>query len=109
MPARALPKQSPLRIPEAAFQGAIVEYAQRLGYAVYHTRDSRRSTPGFPDLVLAGRGRVVFAELKAEGGKLKPEQRDWLDALTAAGALAFCWRPSSWAHIEKILGGEVRR
>lgn len=82
---------------------AVIAYARTLGYRVYHTHDSRRSAPGFPDLVIVGHGRVLFRELKREGGRLQPEQRDWLDALTAAGGDARAWFPSSWAAIEQEL------
>lgn len=38
--------------------------------------------PGFPDLVLIGpHGRVAFVEVKAEGGRLSPDQKrigEWL-------------------------------
>jgi hypothetical protein len=49
---------------EKQLQGAVVELAKRLGYLVYHTFDSRRSNPGWPDLVLCKPPRLIFAELK---------------------------------------------
>ena len=47
----------------------VVDLARTLGWRVYHTYDSRRSQPGFPDLVLV-RERILFLELKSETGKL---------------------------------------
>ena len=47
---------------EAQFQSHVVALAHRLGWLVYHTRDSRRSEPGFPDLVMV-RGRTLFREI----------------------------------------------
>ena len=48
-------------VTEKEFQAVVVEYAQRLGYMVYHTYDSRRSQRGFPDLVMVKEGRLVLA------------------------------------------------
>lgn len=70
----------------------------------YHTYDSRRSNPGFPDLVAVRDGRVIFAELKRETGKVTPPQQTWFDELTQSGNEVYCWRPS---HMRKI--GEILR
>lgn len=64
----------------------------RFGIRWYHSYDSRRSIPGWPDLVLVG-GRVIFRELKSATGDLRPEQRDWRDLLHAAAADWAIWRP----------------
>ena len=45
---------------EKQFQSHIVQYAKMRGWLVYHTHDSRRSEPGFPDLV-AGKGEGVVS------------------------------------------------
>lgn len=87
---------------EATFQSQVLEMAKRLHWLAYHTRDSRRSEPGFPDLVLV-RDRVIFAELKSERGKMSPEQITWRDALRSAGAEFYEWRPSDLQHIATIL------
>ena len=83
---------------EKQLQDAIVAAAQRLGWLVYHTHDSRRSQPGFPDLVLVhpGRGRILYRELKTMTGKVTTDQQKWLDALAAAGADVGVWRPTDW-------------
>ena len=65
-----------------------------LGLLRYHTHDSRRSPSGFPDLVCVGPRGVLFRELKTQRGKVSAPQREWLDALAAAGADADIWRPS---------------
>jgi hypothetical protein len=55
---------------------------------------------GFPDLVLARHGRVLLAELKADGGRLGPGQPEWLAALGDHGRL---WRPTQWdAVLEEL-------
>lgn len=50
---------------------------------MYHTYDSRRSDPGFPDDVLMtkDRRRLLFIEAKRQDGALSHEQVIWLDAL----------------------------
>ncbi|HEV2256109.1 MAG TPA: VRR-NUC domain-containing protein [Streptosporangiaceae bacterium] len=65
-----------------------------LGLLRYHTHDARRSPKGFPDLVLAGPGGVLFRELKTQRGQPTPEQQQWLDALAAANADVDIWRPA---------------
>jgi hypothetical protein len=65
----------------------------RLGIRWYHAYDSRRSIPGWPDLILIG-NRIIFRELKSASGILRPEQRDWRDLLHAAGADWAIWRPA---------------
>ena len=77
---------------EAQLLATIRRACRTLGLLCYHTHDSRRSEPGFPDLVIVG-SRMIIRELKTERGRLRPEQRTWLDALTAAGQDADIWRP----------------
>ena len=83
------------------------ELAETLGYRVYHTHDSRRSEPGFPDLVIAGHGRLWFVELKSQQGRVTAPQREWLGALAATGAQTRVWRPSDWAALAEELGGSA--
>lgn len=91
-------------VTEKEFQGQVLALARLSGWRCYHTHDSRRSTPGFPDLVLVRAPLVVFAELKTEEGEVRPEQRDWLDALEGCeGVGARLWRPSDWPEIEEVL------
>lgn len=88
---------------EATLQGHILHTAAALGWLCYHTHDSRRSQPGFPDLTLVHpiRRRLIFAELKKENGRQTPEQHKWEDALRAAGHGEFyLWRPSHWLSCE---------
>lgn len=87
---------------EKEFQAAVVQLARLQGWLCYHTYDSRRSEPGFPDLVLV-RDRVLFWELKGTNGKLSPAQVIWLDKLEAAGAEVDVWWPKDWKRIERVL------
>jgi len=71
----------------------------------YHTFDSRRSAPGFPDLILLKGSRMLAVELKREDGRLSPEQRAWLVGLEAAGIEVDVWRPSDLTEVVAILAG----
>ena len=51
---------------EAQFQKIVEGYAKVMGWLYYHTQDSRRSQPGFPDLVMLRGDRQVVAELKRQ-------------------------------------------
>ncbi len=79
---------------EAQFQRAVMDLCAHLGLLVFHSGDSRRdSCAGFPDLVIVGKHGVIFAELKSEKGRVRPEQIAWLTALAQARATAYIWRP----------------
>jgi hypothetical protein len=75
----------------------IRQLASDLGLFRYHVTDSRGTSAGFPDLVLVGPGGVIFAELKSARGQLRPEQTEWRDRLTEAGATWRLWRPADLA------------
>lgn len=82
---------------EAQFQSQVRELCRWLGLLVYHTHDSQRSDPGFPDLVIVGARGVLFRELKTETGKTSPMQDHWIACLAAAGQDAGVWRPHQLA------------
>jgi hypothetical protein len=86
---------TPPRMLEAELQTQVLERANVYRYLSYHTYDSRRSAPGFPDLVLLhpDTGALIVAELKREDGTVTPEQNAWLRAFALRG-LAYVWRPS---------------
>jgi hypothetical protein len=90
------------RCQRGAVQEQILTLAAAKGWAAYFTYDSRRSPPGFPDLVLA-RDRVIFAELKTLRGRVRPEQLEWLERLRGAGAETYLWRPAHAREIERVL------
>ena len=83
---------------ERQLQDQVIALAERMGFIVYHTHDSRRSQKGFPDLVLVHpkQRRVLWRELKSESGALRPDQKKWLLALQTAGEDAELWRPRDW-------------
>lgn len=78
---------------EKQFQAQVICLAKQTGWLVYHTYDSRRCEPGFPDLVLV-RDRILFRELKTEKGRLTLHQRNWGEKLKAAGSDYAVWRPA---------------
>ncbi len=97
-----------LLLSESELQQMIVDRASVLGWLVYHTYDSRRSAPGFPDLVLCRAGRVVIVEVKSEKGRLSKDQAIWLRELgigdqPSRSHEVYLWRPSDMDHIEEIL------
>lgn len=98
---------------EAEWQRKVINYARDRGWFVAHFTAAKSSrgrwvTPvaadgaGFPDLVLV-RERVVFAELKREGGKLRAQQEVWMSKLRWAGATHFVWEPSDWYDVKDEL------
>jgi hypothetical protein len=91
-------------ITERDWQRQVTDAAELFGWQWAHFRPARTDrgwrTPvsgplgaGFPDLILAREGRLIFAELKAEGARLRPEQREVLDVLRQS-AECHVWRPS---------------
>lgn len=94
-----------LAVSEREFQATVVAAAKALGFGVYHTHRSDRSEPGFPDLTLAKPGRLIFAELKRQTGRVSTYQAWWLNelSLSVRGVETYVWRPSDWPEIERIL------
>jgi hypothetical protein len=97
---------------EADFQRTVTDTLRLFGWRWTHFRPARTDrgwrTPlsgdaGFPDVVAVRGDRVLWAELKAEKGRLSDEQAKWLAALGMAGQSVHCWRPSDWPTIEELL------
>ena len=94
-------------ISEAQFQATVTEAFGVSGWWVFHHPDSRRTTPGYPDLTLIHPdGRLVYAELKTATGKVRPEQRAVIDALRRGGHQAFIWRPDDWPAVQAVISGQ---
>jgi hypothetical protein len=99
----------PASISERDFQNRVVELARLRHWLVYHTHDSRRSDPGFPDLVMVRGGVLVFAELKSQKGRTTLAQREWLLGLDGVGRTSYevvkvhVWRPADWPQIVEVL------
>lgn len=109
-------------ISEAELQGAVIEAAHLLGWRIAHFRPARTRhgwrTPvaadgkGFPDLALVHPkdGRLLFAEMKADRGRLTAEQKEWIDGLRKVAERCplvevHVWTPAQWpADILQALG-----
>lgn len=73
------------------------------GWRSIHVRAARTAhgwrTPiqgdgtGWPDVYAVRGPHAIAAELKADRGRVSPEQTAWLDALRAAGVSVHVWRP----------------
>lgn len=97
---------------EREFQSQVIQLASMYGWRVCHFRPARMAGgewrtpieghPGFPDLVLARSGRVIFAELKLDGQEPTFDQQRWLCAL---GQQAVVWRPVEWTRIVAAVRG----
>jgi len=98
-----------MKMSERQFQRTVSEYATLRKWLVHAERPARRqsgsySTPiegdrGFPDLVLARDGEVVFAELKVGSNRPTVGQRAWLAALPNS----YLWYPKDMDEIIKRL------
>lgn len=88
---------------EAQLQQAVIDAAWTFGWLVHHVKPARTpdgkyltriaGDPGFPDLVLARNGEVLFIELKSKVGRVRPEQKVWAEALPEV----LVWRPEQWS------------
>lgn len=108
-----------LKATEAEFQNLVVDLARHHRWRIVHFRPARTEkgwrTPiqgdaGFVDLVMARDGHVIFAELKAQTGRLTGDQKEWGFALTSYGEPGcdpshhyFVWRPSDLDEIKEVL------
>jgi hypothetical protein len=93
------------QISEEALLERVRRLARLTGWHLYHTRDSRRSEPGFPDLLLVHPDSPIAlaVELKRERGRLSAAQTRWLALLAGRRLRVGVWRPSHWDQIEAIL------
>jgi hypothetical protein len=92
---------------EADLQRAVIDAAHTFGWMAHHTRPAQyqsgrwatpiQGDPGFVDLVLVRDGVVLFVELKAEKGRIRPEQMRWIVEL---GGIV--WRPEHWTSGEIV-------
>jgi hypothetical protein len=85
---------------EADTRRAIGQYLRLRGFAVYDLeqgyraeRGGTRQTPGVSDLIVMGRGRITFAEIKrGKAGRMRPAQVAFGEEVRANGGEYVVWR-----------------
>lgn len=88
---------------EKTWQAQVVELAGYYRWRHFHPYEMRRSDPGWPDLVLCRAPELIFAELKTDRGRLRPEQQDWLSLLAACRQEVHVWRPRDLEQVHARL------
>lgn len=93
-----------LAVSEREFMEQVRQLAELQGFLIYHTHDSRRSNPGFPDLFCVRNGKALAIELKVGHNRLTTAQEEWLVQLQAVpGIETFIFRPDDWSRLEEVL------
>jgi hypothetical protein len=95
---------APPPVTEKDFMGQVLQIARLYRWHAYHPALSKWSERGWPDIALCRPPRLVFAELKAEAGKVTEHQERWLGLLRACpGVEVFLWRPSDLERVASVL------
>lgn len=78
---------------------AILLDAGRLGIVGHYCPDSRRcrGQAGLPDLILAGRRGILFAEVKTGSGDTTAAQDLWIWYLHESGHVVHIWTERAYA------------
>jgi hypothetical protein len=100
----------PKNISEDRFKDTVIHIALTYGWRVNHQLPAMNKRGkwmtatqghiGFPDLVLARDGVVLFRELKSATGRLTPDQKIWGKHLADAWGV---WRPTDYEEIVSTL------
>lgn len=95
---------APAPLTEAQWQERVVDLATWRGWRTFHVYDSRRSTAGWPDLILCRGDRMLAWELKRDTGRATRQQLEWLAALSLIpGVDARVVRPADWPLVQELL------
>lgn len=89
----------------AELMRAIKAEIDRLGLKV-HGNCHNAWGAGFPDLVIAGPGGVLYREVKTERGRVEDKQWEWCHSLVKDGHDWQVWRPHQWPDVIK---GQLER
>lgn len=92
-----------VKLSEKEFMSMVIEFATLHRWFAYHVNDSRRTVPGFPDLVLLRPPQLIVAELKVGKNKPTPEQNLWLNLFEEANVPAYVWTPNDFEEIREVL------
>jgi hypothetical protein len=90
---------------EKKFQAHVARLAESHEWEVFHVFDSRRSKPGFPDLLMIKGSRLLVCELKVGKNTTTADQDKWLALFRTVGAEAFRWYPADWPALVSTLTG----
>ena len=104
----AAPTPADAAMSEKSLLAGVKRLAETYGFHLYHTFDSRRSTPGFPDCILAHENRdyVLAIELKKHDGRGTEAQREWLALLHGRTVRSRIVRPADLEELRRELAGE---
>ena len=112
-------KQPSANASETDFQRFVTDALDLAGWKWFHDSDSRRNKAGLPDIIAAHPDRgILFAELKTQKGRLRPEQASWLSHLALAvvpgddeepwggrrRVFVKVWRPADWQDVLEVTG-----
>ncbi len=110
----AEPEGNPSSWTEAVFEGIVEAFLTEHGWRWAHFRPARTATgwrtavsgdgKGFLDLICLRGSQLRVLELKAEAGKLTPDQKAWLNAWRQIeNCEAEVVRPSDWPRVRELL------
>jgi hypothetical protein len=87
---------------EAKWSSHVLRIARGYGWRGYHTQDSRRSEPGWPDWAY-WRERLLIIELKDEWYEPTAIQTLTMQQLADAGCEVYLWRPRHLPSVHTVL------
>ena len=96
-------EKAPRKHPERDFQRQVIEVARSFGWTDFHVLRSKGMRGGFPDLFLIRPPNIVWAELKAENGKLSDAQKDMYEMLKESLQNIYVWYPDDMPEIIEVL------
>jgi len=88
---------------EAEWRRYVIGSARLAGWTVFYWQDSRRTTPGWPDLALLRVPDFILVELKTNTGRLTRQQQLCIAELQACGLNVHVWRPEDEASVMQYL------
>jgi hypothetical protein len=96
---------------ESQWQAKVESVARKNGWVPYHAPANRPDKygniqnveAGFPDLCIIRSGKMIFAELKKETGKLSAAQVRTIELIKSCGLECYVWRPSDVREVLSVL------